>query len=235
MHIAEGMLPTQWWLGYSGAAAVLVAKGLIDYQKKSEKWPMFKQLTGVMTAGVFIISLMPIPVPVAGSSSHPGGTPLAAILMGPTVTAPMSVVALLFQALFLAHGGLTTLGANTLTLALFGGMVGYLVFRLSQRSGLSLFMAGALAGFLGDLAIYMGTSIQLALAIHGDAGIFKVFVGTLLAFMPTQFPLAILEGAFTGLALKYVAAHRPDILRSLGVIKGDTLPVKAKEVGEYGR
>ena len=235
MHIAEGMLPTQWWLSYSGAAAVLVAKGLMDYQKKSEKWPMFKQLTGLMTAGVFIISLMPIPVPGLGSSSHPGGTPLAAILMGPMVVAPMSAVALLFQALFLAHGGLTTLGANTLTLALFGGCVGYLVFRGSQRSGLSLFACGALAGFLGDLAIYMGTSLQLALAIHGDANIIKVFVGTLMTYMPTQFPLAILEGAFTGMVLKYVATHRPDILQSLGVIKSDHYSKKPGEVNANGQ
>jgi len=218
MHIAEGMLPTQWWVGYSGAAAVLVAKGLVDYKKKAEEWTMYKQLTGVMTAAVFIISLMPIPVPVAGSSSHPGGTPLAAILMGPTVVAPMSVVALLFQALFLAHGGLTTLGANTLTMALFGGLTGYLIFRGARKAGLSLAVAAGIAGFLGDIAIYIGTSSQLALAIHGEVSILKVFFATLMGFLPTQLPLAVLEGVFTGLALKYVAEHRPGILKSLGVI-----------------
>lgn len=219
MHIAEGMLPAGWAVTYFGAASLFVAKGIKEYRDKSKEFPMFKQLTGVMTAAVFLISLLPIPVPlVSGSSSHPGGTPLAAILMGPWLVSPMSIVALLFQALFFAHGGITTLGANTLTLAVFGGGTGYIVFKLARKFNLSLALAGGLAGFIGDIAIYFGTSSQLALAIHGSKSILTVFLSLFVAFMPTQFPLAILEGVFTGLVLNYIAKNRPDILVKLKVI-----------------
>lgn len=230
MHIAEGVLPVGWAAAYYVAAGVFIAKGIKEYREKAKEFPMFKQLTGVMTATVFLISLLPVPVPVAGSSSHPGGTPLAAILMGPWLVSPMSVAALLFQALFFAHGGITTLGANTLTLAVFGGGVGYLVFRGGRKLKLSLVLASGLAGFLGDLSIYLGTSTQLALAIHGTKPFHTVFYTIFAAFMPVQLPLAVLEGVFTGLVLQYIARQRPDILVRLGVIKAAEITAHGGEV-----
>ena len=236
MHIAEGLLPKEYAIAYSVAAGVIVAKGLLDYGKRSREFPMTKQLTGVMTAAVFIISLLPIPVPITGTSSHPGGTPLAAILMGPFLPSAMSVVALFFQALFLAHGGLTTLGANTLTMGLFGGTIGYAVWRCCRRMGLSLPWAAGLAGFIGDISIYLGTSSQLALAIHGDSSLFKVFGVILMGFLPTQLPLAVLEGLFTALVLKFLAERRQDILIRLGVVEGAGLVSPARGIpGETGK
>ena len=219
MHIAEGMLPAKWAIAYYGLAGIFIAKGLRDYKLKSKETPVFKQLIGVMTAAVFIISLLPIPVPIAGTSSHPGGTPLAAILMGPFLVSPMSLVALLFQALFLAHGGLTTLGANVVSLGVLGGGIGYLVFRLARNLNVPLAIAAGIAGFVGDLAIYLGTTGQLAFAIHGSKPVSEVFLTIFTAFMPAQFPLALLEGVFTGMVMGYLYKVRPDILVKLKVIK----------------
>lgn len=223
MHIAEGMLPSEYIALYTVAASVFVAKGCWDYSKRAQKLPITKQLTGVMTAAVFIISLLPIPVPIVGTSSHPGGTPLAAILMGPFIPSAMSVVALFFQALFLAHGGITTLGANTLTMGVFGGTIGFIIWRLGRKMGLSIAWAAGLAGFFGDISIYIGTTSQLALAIHGDTSLLKVFELILMGFLPTQLPLAVLEGIFTGLVLKLLVERRPDILIRLGVVSQEEI------------
>ena len=193
---------------------------IIENQKLN---PMYKQLTGVFTAAIFIISLMPIPVPITGTCSHPAGTPLAAIFMGPMVTSFMSAVGLLIQALFFAHGGLTTLGANTLTMGVFGGLVGWLLFKGCRRINLNLFVSGLVAGLIGDLSVYVGTSIQLALAIHGTTQLAIVFWAIFGAFLPTQGPLAIIEGLFTGLTLNYLAKVRPDILYNFKVISRDEL------------
>lgn len=229
MHIAEGLLPANYAIGYSVIAGVIVAKGIKDYTKRSREMPMTKQLTGVMTAAIFLISLLPIPVPITGTCSHPGGTPLAAILLGPWLTAVMSMVAMLFQALFFAHGGLTTLGANTLTMGVFGGMVGWSIFWGARKLGLSLVLAATLAGIIGDIVIYLGTSLQLALAIHGTHPIGEVFGAVFGAFLPTQAPLAVLEGIFSGLVIKFIAERRPDILVMLKVIKPNEVPA-SKEV-----
>lgn len=223
MHISEGLLPAGYALAYGAAAAACVGKGIYNYNRESKENPMFKQLTGVFTAAIFIISLMPIPVPITGTCSHPAGTPLAAIFMGPMVTSFMSAAGLLIHALFLAHGGLTTLGANTLTMGVFGGLTGWLLFRGCRRAGLSLFVAGLATGLIGDLFVYAGTSIQLALAIHGDAPVWKVFWAIYGAFLPTQGPLAVIEGIFTAFTLNYIARVRPDILYNLKVISKSDL------------
>jgi len=223
MHISEGLLPAGYAIAYGAAASIFVGKGIYNYYKESKVKPMYKQLTGVFTAAIFIISLMPIPVPITGTCSHPAGTPLAAIFMGPMLTSFMSMIGLLIQALFLAHGGLTTLGANTLTMGVFGGLVGWLLFKGCRTMGLSLFVAGLIAGLIGDLSVYVGTSIQLALAIHGDTSVWTVFWSIYGAFLPTQGPLAVVEGLFTGLTLSYMAKIRPDILYSFKVITKNEL------------
>ncbi|MEK7868090.1 MAG: energy-coupling factor ABC transporter permease, partial [Candidatus Omnitrophota bacterium] len=83
----------------------------------------------------------------------------------------------------------------------------------------SLFVSGFVAGLLADWVTYIATSFELASALHGSKPIFPLFVTILIAFVPTQLPLGILEGFLTGGMIVFVAKRRPDILISLGVIK----------------
>lgn len=217
MHIAEGILPAQWAAAWAVPAAVGVTVGLRRLRVRTAEEPSVKSLVALMGAAVFAISLMPIPVPVAGSVSHPAGTPLAAIVVGPAASVLLAGISLLIQALFFAHGGLTTLGANIVSEGIVGSFAGYLAFRLSRRAGASLFWAGFAAGSLGDLSVYMTTAIELGLGLfplHDAArGAGALFLG----FLPTQAPLAVLEGIFTGGVLSSLAELRPDILSGLGL------------------
>lgn len=222
MHIQDGFLVGKWAVGWYAVGSVFVAKGIYDITQRTKQVLMFKPLLGLVSAAVFFISLLPVPVPITGTSSHPAGTPLAAILVGPFVGPVLSVIALLLQALFFAHGGLTTLGANTVSMGVAGSLVGYGFFRLGRRFGMSLGVSAFLAGVTGDLAVYLTTSLELALGMPGVEGIsvMKAFATFLALFMPTQLPLAFLEGLITGGMVSYIAKVRPDILQNLGVIKG---------------
>ncbi len=60
---------------------------------------------------MFVLSALKIPS-VTGSCSHPTGVGLGAIMFGPSVMFVLGTIVLIFQALLLAHGGITTLGAN---------------------------------------------------------------------------------------------------------------------------
>ena len=106
MHISEGILPFDWAALWFVVAAPFVALGLYKLKKLSRADLSFKPLVGLMAAVVFIISCMPIPVPTAGTCSHPCGTGLSAILLGPFISVLVAAAALLIQALFLSHGGL---------------------------------------------------------------------------------------------------------------------------------
>jgi cobalt/nickel transport system permease protein len=158
-------------------------------------------------------------VPVAGSTAHPAGTGMSAIFLGPFASVVVAFISLLLQALVLAHGGHTTLGGNTRSMGVVGSFAGYGAFRLGRLLRLNLFWCGFLAGVAADLLTYLSTSFEMAIALHGDHSFWSVLGQIYLAFMPTQIPLSLIEGAVTGGIIVYVQKQRPDILRKLKVFK----------------
>ena len=215
MHIMEGFLPVEHAIGWSVASAPFVAYGIYSIKKRVADNPEQRILLGVAAAFSFILSALKIPS-VTGSCSHPTGTGLGALLFGPTAMAPIGAVVLLFQALLLAHGGLTTLGANIFSMAIVGPFVAYGVFRLTRRLGASLAIGVFLAATLADLSTYLTTSVQLALAfpdpISGFGGSFAKFASI---FAITQIPLAISEGMLTVLIFNALARFNPAELRAM--------------------
>ncbi|BCR03739.1 hypothetical protein DESUT3_08080 [Desulfuromonas versatilis] len=220
MHISEGILPAGWAIFWFVVALPFVAWGVrqVNLSKKAD--PSYIPLLGIFGAAVFVFSCFPIPVPVAGSTAHPAGTGISAIFLGPFASVVVAFISLLLQALFLAHGGLTTLGGNTFSMGVLGSFSGFAAFLAGRKLGLGLFWSGFLAGMAADLFTYLGTSFEMALALHGTQSFWSVLGQIYLAFMPTQIPLSILEGAVTGGILVYVQKHRPDILARLKVIGG---------------
>jgi len=218
MHISEGILPWSWCVLWFALATPFVAWGVWQITRRKRNDPSYIPLIGIFGAAVFVFSCFPIPVPVAGSTAHPAGTGMSAIFLGPAASVVVAFISLLLQALFLAHGGLTTLGGNTFSMGVMGSFSGFGAFLLGRMLKLNLFWSGFLAGVTADLVTYFGTSLEMALALHGTKPLLSVLGQIYLAFMPTQIPLCLIEGAVTGGILVYVRKHRPDILRKLKVI-----------------
>lgn len=218
MHIAEGILPLTWAAATTAAAAPFVLGGAKEIKDRAEEDPASKPLMGLMGAAVFAISALPIPVPISGTCSHPTGVGLAAVLIKPLPAAALSGVVLLIQALLMAHGGLTTWGANTLHMGVIGAFVGYGAFHGLRRVGLPLWVGAAAAGALADLATYGATALTMALALHGDSPVGAVAVTIALAFVPTQLPLAVLEAMLTASAIGLIVERRPDVVARLGIL-----------------
>ena len=225
MHIMEGFLPVEHAIGWGIASAPVVAWGLYSVKKRIAANPELRMLLGVSAAFSFVLSAMKLPS-VTGSCSHPTGTGLGALLFGPAAMAPIGAVVLLFQALLLAHGGLTTLGANIFSMAIVGPFVAYGVFRLTKALGASMAVGVFLAACLGDLMTYVTTSVQLAWAfpdpIGGFMASFLKFGGI---FAITQIPLAISEGLLTVLIFNALARFNPRELQDMNLL--DTKGAKA--------
>lgn len=224
MHIAEGILPANWAALWFVPAIIVVGIGTYLIKKQSTG---MVPLLGLAGAAIFLISVFPIPVPIAGTSSHPAGTPLGAILVGPFASAVLGAIALLLQALFLAHGGLSTWGANIVSMAVVGSFVGYGAFFLFRKLGVSVFVAAFAAGLFGDWATYAVTAFELASALHGSATVGGMFVTIVIAFAPTQLPLGILEGLFTGGVAAAIYQRRPELVSHTRIIHA--LEVKTNE------
>lgn len=219
MHISEGILPFRWAAIWFIVAAPFVAYGLYSLKKRADADISFKPLVGLMAAVVFIISCMPIPVPFAGTCSHPCGTGISGILVGPAISVVIATVALLIQALLLAHGGLSTLGADIVSMGVMGSFGGFLTFRILRSIRVNMAVSGFMAGLFADWATYFMTSVQLASGIKGESAFFPLFWKILIAFIPTQLPLGILEGAITAGMVILLFKKRPDLLVKMHVIK----------------
>lgn len=221
MHISEGILPLHWAALWFAIAAPFVALGVRQLNWLSHQDLAMKPLVGLLAAVVFIISCMPIPVPTAGTCSHPCGTGIAAILVGPLASVVISTVALLIQALVMAHGGLSTLGADIVSMGVVGSFAGWFAFRLLRLSGAGLGAAAFAAGVATDWATYLTTSLELASGIRGVEPFLPLAGKIVLAFVPTQLPLGLLEGAMTAGMVTLLARKRPDLL-----VKMKLLPAK---------
>ena len=201
LHISDGILEPLWVLFWYAVSAVFVALGLRIINKRIAAEPACLPRISLIAAVVFVISVWHIPVPVTGSSSHPVGTPLAAIIIGPLATAVISAIALFFQA-FVAHGGLTALGANTFSMGVAGASGGYIVYRLLKNVSPMRFSAG-MAGLAGSILTYLTTALQLALSLN-TGNVMYYWKLYSLGFIPAQLPLAIAEFAFTAYVVKYL-------------------------------
>ena len=210
MHIADGILTWQWSIAWYIVAIFFVAIGARKIAQTRKANPAYMSILALMGAAVFVISVWHIPVPVTGSSSHPNGTALAAIIIGPLATAAISGIVLFFQ-VFLGHGGITSLGANLISLGVVGGFVGIGIYLLLKKLGASVWLAAGVAGFVGDLSTYAFTALQLAFSLN-PGSIVQHWEIYMLGYLPTQIPLAILEFAFTAAAVQYIQIHRPEIL-----------------------
>lgn len=127
----------------------------------------------------------------------------------------LSTIVLLFQALLLAHGGLTTLGANVVAMGVVGPWVGYGAYRLLSGTPLAVRVFCAMA--LADLSTYVMTSTQLALAFPGG-DVLGAWLRFLSVFALTQIPLAVVEGLVGVVVVNALVTWARPELTDLGVV-----------------
>ncbi len=216
MHVMEGFLPPVWCAIWYIISVPIVIYGIYQIKKISEDVPESKALLAVSGAFMFILSSLKLPS-VTGSCSHPTGNGLGAAIFGPAVTAVLATIVLLFQALLLAHGGLTTLGANIFSMGIVGPVVAWIVYKSLIKSNVSSTVAIFFAAFLGDLLTYVATSFQLALAFPLPT-FAQALSNFLVIFAVTQIPLAIAEGILTVIIWDRLKAYKPKLLEKLNIL-----------------
>ena len=178
--------------------------------------PEHRLLLGAAGAFTFVLSAIKLPS-VIGSSSHPTGPGLGAVLFRPPVMALLGTVVLdvpgaVARARWDHHAWRQRRGDGRV-----GPWTAYGVWRLLRGGTVALFAALALA----NLATYVTTALQLALAFpdpgSGFAGAAAKFLGL---FAVTQLPLAVVEGLLGVLVFRLLRDVAAPQLRGLGVLRG---------------
>lgn len=220
MHIMEGYLPPKYCIAWGILCLPFLVAGYLSIKKSVTKNRKALTLLAMSGAFVFVLSSLKIPS-VTGSCSHMTGTGLGAILFGPATMSILGIIVLLFQAILLAHGGLTTLGANTFSMAVAGPFVTFAIYKICRKLKVNRHVGIFLAACLGDLLTYCVTSIQLALA-HPSAtgGVYASILKFLGVFALTQIPLAIIEGILTLVIIIGLETYAKEELSALSFSKG---------------
>ncbi|WP_414469175.1 cobalt ECF transporter S component CbiM [Methanobacterium sp. ACI-7] len=216
MHISDGFLLPQWCLFWYIISFTVVIYGIIKIKKITEESPELKPLLAVSGAFMFLLSALKLSI--GGSSTHPTGNGLSAIIFGPAITSVLATIVLLFQALFIGHGGISTLGANVFAMGITGPFIAWLLYKGSNKIGIKSSIAIFLAAFSADIVTYLTTATQLALSFP-----VPTFESALLKFLSIfalwQIPFAVVEGILTVIIWDYIVKLRPDILERLNLIR----------------
>ena len=206
MHISDGFLSPEWcavWFIVAIPFVVLGAKKVIELMREHPEQKMTVALAG---AFIFLLSSLKLPS-VTGSSSHPTGTGFSAVMYGVCATAFLSTIVLLFQLFLLAHGGLTTLGANIVSMGIAGPALAVALWIVLRKANVSIPISMFVCALFADLFTYVVTSLQMTL----DHGGFVEFIST---FAVTQVPLSIVEGILFYMFATYLINNKPELFES---------------------
>jgi cobalt/nickel transport system permease protein len=217
MHLAEGTLPLGHALAWSLVTLPLLAWSVAHERSKGAEAgggdePAGQTLVAGATSLLFAATLLPLPVPVAGVTSHICLTPLLGLLIGLRRTIWPTCFVLALQALFFAHGGLTTLGVNTLTLGVIGPATAIALARALRAAGVKPLAVVAIACALADLSVYLADAGVLALGLASAVAPARTLTAVVVGFAPVQIPLAIVEAIACVAIVRVLARRRPDLL-----------------------
>ena len=196
MHISEGVLSAPVLVSGGALAAAGTAIGLkkIDYDHLAR--------VGILSATFFVASL--VHVPIGPSSVHLIMNGIVGLLLG-WAAFPAILVALLLQGVFFQFGGITTLGVNTIIMALPAVICYYLFAPLLHKERKYLLLAGFGCGFCAVL--FGGVIVGLALMFTEEN-----FLKVAMLVVTAHIPVMIIEGIVTAFCVAFLKKVQPAML-----------------------
>ena len=196
MHISEGVLSGPVLVCGAALAAAGTAVGLkkLDYDQIAK--------AGILSAAFFVAGL--IHIPIGPANAHLILSGLVGILLG-WAAFPAILVALVLQAAFFQFGGITTLGVNTIIMALPAVCCYFIFGRYLHRSPRVAAIAAFACGFIAVLLC--GLLLGLSLIFTE-----KNFIGVSGIIVAAHIPLMIIEGIITAACVTFLRKVRPEML-----------------------
>jgi len=210
MHIPDGFLdPISCAVTY----LIMIIYGIYAYLKTKGHWTTdnISQLT-VLASAIFVAQMLNWPIP-GGTSLHFVGGALAGILMNPYFGFFIMFLVLFVQCIIFHDGGITTLGANVLNMAIIDVLVGYALYKLMSKLGKENKNYKLIGAFLGG---WIGITLA-GIAAGIEIGISPNFAYTLGVTVPVMaiwhFVLGIIEGIITAAVLAYLLSKAPHMVK----------------------
>lgn len=196
MHISEGVLSAPVLIAGGVLAVAGTAAGLkkIDYDHIAR--------VGILAAAFFVASL--VHVPIGPSSVHLIMNGLVGLLLG-WAAVPAILTALLLQAVFFQFGGLTTLGVNTVIMALPAVLCFYLFGPFMHRGRSAFLAAGFTCGFFAVLLSALLVGLALMATEENFFAVAALVAGA-------NLPIMFIEGLVTAFCVGFLEKVQPGLL-----------------------
>ncbi len=200
VHISDGVLDP--WLWESGWAVTVVILAYALSKMKTEDVPKLS----VITAAVFVASL--IHMQIGPTSVHFILNGFAGVMLG-ILAFPCIFVALVMQCFLFGHGGITTIGINTVNMGV-PALVAYLIFKTGTKLDIKpetknkALLFGAIAGGVGVMLALLFLAAELITT--GEE-----FYETTVFVVTAHIPIIAIEAIFTGVLAGYIATVKPEM------------------------
>lgn len=197
MHISEGILSAPVLVSGAALTAVGTAVGLkkLDYDRIPQ--------VAILSAGFFVACL--VHVPIGPASTHLILNGLMGLFLG-WVAFPAILIGLVLQAVLFQFGGLTSLGVNTLNMAL-PAVICFFIFRTGIKSK-NMTLSMATSFLCGSGSVLLGTLMLAAsLAFTGEH-----FLVVAKIVVIAHVPVMVIEGLITTLCVRFLRRVKPDVL-----------------------
>ena len=223
MHIPDGFIPLSLAVIFWIIALIFIALSLRWARRElsEDKIP----LVAVLAAGIFAIQTLNMALPISiipgGVSGHVVGAALAAIVLGSPYAAIFIItLVVVLQGIFFGDGGITSMGANIITMGVLGGFLGFYTYKSVNNLFHNRFCAAFIAGWVSLFIPAIVCAVMLAIAGTLPLAFGLVTMGVYHAI------IGIIEGGVTAFALSLIIHARPDIISS----ETPARAVKAKDI-----
>lgn len=207
MHLVDGLLNTSTILGTSAFSVGAVGYALRSVGNEGNSAIASKM--GVMAAATLSAQMVNFPL-LPATSGHLMGSTLAAVMLGPRVAVLTMALVTIVQALVLADGGVTVLGANILNLAVVQSLVGYAIWSACasrESSHRRVSFAAGLSAFLAVVVSAASCGLQIALSNQSaDLALLVPLVGV-------HSLIGLIEGVITASTVGYLFRAAPEQLQ----------------------
>ncbi|WP_462272246.1 cobalt transporter CbiM [Methanohalophilus sp.] len=200
MHISDGVLSTTV---ITGGWVITIVIAILSFWWRYREVDVVEEIPkfSVMTAAFFVASL--IHIPLGPTSVHLIFNGLVGVILGPLAYVAM-LVGLTLQAFLFQHGGVTTIGVNTMNVGI-PALLCFYIFKKGINYGFSEKIMG---GISGALAVFF-TTILLSISLLTTG---EEFLGVAGVAAAAHFPVMIIEGIVTASVVTYLAKVKPELL-----------------------
>ena len=199
VHISDGILANEVWISGLILTGIILAYALSRI--KIEEIPKLS----LVTSALFVASL--VHIPIGPTSVHLILAGLAGVLLG-LGAFPSVFIAVLLQAFLFQHGGITTLGINTLNIGL-PALVAHGIFRIGTKYTKGRYKYALFGTLGGGIAIVLALlSTSAVLYITGED-----LWGVIVILMIAHLPVIVIESVLVGSIAAFLSRVKPEMIQ----------------------